>query len=96
MSLLSDTGIFAFLAFAAFSVGVLALAASNALRKGRSRRSQSLIAGSTAAVTVYLISSSVDWHWYIPASTLPFFALAAVAVGMTRHGARKKRPTPAP
>ncbi len=31
VSLLSDTGIFAFLAFAVFSIGLLALAAYNAL-----------------------------------------------------------------
>jgi O-antigen ligase len=90
MDLLSDTGIFAFLAFAAFSIGLLAMAAYNALYKKRSRRSQALIAGSAAAAA-YLISSSVDWNWYIPASTLPFFALAAVAAGMTRRN-RKQRP----
>ncbi len=90
MSLLSDTGIFAFLAFAAFSVGSLALAAYNAFGAKRSSRSRALIAGSAAAATAYLISSSVDWNWYIPASTLPFFALAAVAAGMTRRD--KERP----
>ncbi len=95
MDLLSDTGIFAFLAFAGFSVGVLAVAAYNALYKKRSRRSQALIAGSAAAATAYLISSSVDWNWYIPASTLPFFALAAVATGMTRRN-RKERPATTP
>ena len=87
LSLLSDTGIFAFLAFAAFCVGSLALACYNALSGERSRRSRALIAGSAPAVTAYLVSSSIDWHWYIPASTLPFFALVAVAVGATRAGA---------
>lgn len=91
MSLLSDTGILAFLAFAAFSVGLLVIAAQNALRKGRSRRSRAIIAGSAAAATAYLISSSIDWNWYIPASTLPFFALAAVAAGMVRRD--RKRPS---
>ncbi len=95
MDLLSDTGNFAFLAFAAFSVGVLAVAAYNALYKKRSRRSQALIAGSAAAASAYLISSSVDWNWYIPASTLPFFALAAVATGMARRN-RKERPATTP
>lgn len=94
MSLLSDTGILAFLAFAAFSVGLLVIAAQNALRKGRSRRSQAIIAGSAAAATAYLISSSIDWNWYIPASTLPFFALAAVAAGMVRRD--RKRPSAEP
>jgi len=91
MSLLSDTGILAFLAFAAFSIGLLVIAAQNALRKGRSRRSRAIIAGSAAATTAYLISSSIDWNWYIPASTLPFFALAAVAAGMVRSD--RKRPS---
>lgn len=95
MSLLSDTGIFAFLAFAAFCVGSLALAAYNAFYKRRSSRSRALIAGSAAAMTAYLISSSVDWNWYIPASTIPFFALAAVATGMTRRN-HKEHPVTEP
>jgi O-antigen ligase len=82
MSLLSDTGIFAFLAFAAFCVGCLALACYNTFSETGSHRSRALIAGSTAAITAYLVSSSIDWNWYIPASTVPFFALAALAVGM--------------
>jgi O-antigen ligase len=92
MSLLSDTGILAFLAFAAFSIGLLVIAAQNALRKGRSRRSRAIIAGSAAAATAYLISSSIDWNWYIPASTLPFFALAAVAAGMVRRDRKRTSP----
>lgn len=91
MSLLSDKGIFAFLAFAAFSVGLLALAAYNALYRKRSVRSRAIIAGSAAAATAFLISSSIDWNWYIPAATLPFFALAAVAAGTTRRR-RKESP----
>lgn len=89
MTLLSDKGIFAFLAFAAFSLGLLALAAYNALYRKRSVRSRAIIAGSSAAVTAYLISSSIDWNWYIPAATIPFFALAAVMAGMTPR--RRKR-----
>ncbi len=89
MTLLSDKGIFAFLAFAAFSVGVLALATYNAFYKNRSVRSRAIIAGSAAAVTAFLVSSSIDWTWYIPASTIPFFALAAVAAGMTRRRRKK-------
>lgn len=95
MSLLSDTGVFTFLAFVAFSVGLLALAAYNAFSATRSRRSRALIAGSAAAATAYLISSSIDWNWYIPASTLAFFALAAVASGMRPKniGTSKTAPT---
>lgn len=88
LSLLSDTGIFAFLAFGAFSVGCLGLALYNAFYRKRSRGSRALIAGSAAAVTAYLVSSSIDWNWYIPASTVPFFALAAVAAGTIRRRER--------
>jgi hypothetical protein len=91
MSLLSDTGIFALLAFGAFCIGSLTLACYNAFSKTRSRTSRALIAGSAAAATAYLVSSSIDWNWYIPASTLPFFALAAVAVGTTARSGRKER-----
>jgi O-antigen ligase/polysaccharide polymerase Wzy-like membrane protein len=92
MSLLSDTGIFALLAFGAFCIGSLALTCYNAFSKTRSRTSRALIAGSAAAATAYLVSSSIDWNWYIPASTLPFFALAAVAVGTTQQRGHKERP----
>src|SRR5829696_5077711 len=91
MSLLSDTGIFALLAFGAFCIGSLALACYNAFSKTRSRTSRALIAGSAAAATAYLASSSIDWNWYIPASTLPFFALAAVAAGTTKRRGQKER-----
>jgi O-antigen ligase len=91
LSLLSDTGIFAFLAFAAFSVGCLCLAFYNALSSMRTTRSRALLAGSAAAITAYLTSSTIDWNWYIPASTLPFFALAAVAAGTkSRRGERNE------
>jgi O-Antigen ligase len=83
LSLLSDTGIFSFVAFAAFSVGCLCLAFYNAFSTTRTTRSRALLAGSAAALTAYLASSTIDWNWYIPASTLPFFALAAVAAGTT-------------
>ncbi len=91
MSLLSDTGIFALLAFGAFCIGSLALTCYNAFSKTRGRTSRALIAGSAAAATAYLVSSSIDWNWYIPASTLPFFALAAVAVGTTQQRGHKER-----
>jgi hypothetical protein len=83
LSLLSDTGIFSFLAFAAFSAGCLCLAFYNAFSTTRTTRSRALLAGNAAAITAYLASSTIDWIWYIPASTLPFFALAAVAAGTT-------------
>jgi O-antigen ligase len=93
LSLLSDTGIFAFLAFAAFCMGCLALAFYNAFFGARNHRSRALIAGCAAAATVYLVSSSIDWNWYIPASTVPFFALAAVIVVGKYRTSKQERPT---
>jgi O-antigen ligase len=95
LSLLSDTGIFSFLAFAAFSVGCLCLAFYNALSTTRTTKSRTLLAGSAAAVTAYLASSTIDWNWYIPASTLPFFALAAVAAGTTPRRRERNEERPA-
>lgn len=89
MSLLSDTGIFAFLAFLAFSAGSLSIAAYDALFTARKLPQRPLIVGSAAAMAAYLASSSVDWNWYIPASTLPFFVLTAVAVAISRRGRDK-------
>ncbi len=39
-----------------------------------------LLSGLTGAVVVYLVHSALEWHWYIPPSTLFFFALAAVTL----------------
>jgi hypothetical protein len=39
-----------------------------------------LLAGLTAAVAVYLASSALEWHWYIPPSTIYFFILAGVTI----------------
>jgi O-antigen ligase len=95
LSLLSDTGIFSFVAFAAFSVGCLCLAFYNAFSTTRTTRSRALLAGSAAALTAYLASSTIDWNWYISASTLPFFALAAVAAGTTPRRSERNEEQPA-
>lgn len=83
--ILSDTGIVAFLSYAAFAIGLLALAAYNVFSITRSRRGRALVAGGAAAATAYLISSSIDWNWFIPAATLPFFVVASVAAGRVRR-----------
>jgi hypothetical protein len=31
-----------------------------------------------SALVVYLVSSFLEWHWYIPGSTLFFFLLAGI------------------
>lgn len=81
LSQLSDTGIFSFLAFVTFCVGCLVLAFRNAFSVTRSTKSRALISGSAAAFVAYLVSFTIDWNWHIPAATIPFFALAAVAAG---------------
>lgn len=84
---LTETGIFAFLALAAFVVFLVFLAARAAWRYHPSGwEGRLLLSGLTAAMVVYLVSSIVEWHWYLPGSTLFFFVLAASAVRMSRAG----------
>ncbi|CAA9432742.1 hypothetical protein AVDCRST_MAG82-2231 [uncultured Rubrobacteraceae bacterium] len=76
----TETGLFAFLAllgFVAVLVGYTGRAVWRAVSQGERRL---LLAGLGSALMVYLISSAFEWHWYLPASTLFFFILAAVAV----------------
>ena len=74
----TETGIVAFVALAGFAVLVLSYLAWAAWRAAGERKV--LLAGLTGAVAVYLISSGLEWHWYIPPSTIYFFILAGVAV----------------
>lgn len=76
----TETGLFAFLALAGF-VGVLGVyLARSALRSGPHGVRRPLLAGLTSALVIYLVSSFIEWHWYIPAVTMFFFILAAIAV----------------
>ncbi|MGI9049446.1 MAG: O-antigen ligase family protein [Rubrobacteraceae bacterium] len=73
----TETGVFAFLAIVAFAsllIGYTARAAWRAVPGDR----RIFLAGLVAALVTYLLSSAVEWHWYIPASTLLFFILAGV------------------
>ena len=74
----TETGAVAFLALAGFAVLLLFYAARGTLRAAGDRRL--LLSGLTAASAVYLIHSALEWHWYIPPSTLFFFALAGVTL----------------
>ena len=74
----TETGLFAFLAVIGFSGLLVGYLARETWRASGDRRL--LLSGLAAAVVVYLLSSMAEWHWYIPASTLFFFILAAVAV----------------
>ncbi len=74
----TETGIVAFLALAGFAVLLTGYLARATWRAEGKRRV--LLAGLTGAVVVYLFSSALEWHWYIPPSTIYFFILAGVAL----------------
>jgi O-antigen ligase len=74
----TETGVFAFLALSGFAA-LLGLYLVWATWKASGDR-RLLLAGLTAATGAYLLHSALEWHWYIPPSTLFFFVLAGVAV----------------
>jgi hypothetical protein len=75
----TETGVFAFLALLGFLAVLLGYTGRVAWRSDPSGGHRLLLAGLVAALVVYLASSAFEWHWYMPASTLFFFFLAAVA-----------------
>jgi hypothetical protein len=72
----TETGVFAFLALLGF-VGTLVGFSARAAWRARGER-RLLLAGLVSALAVYLLSSFLEWHWYIPGPTMLFFLLAAV------------------
>jgi O-Antigen ligase len=74
----TETGVFAFLALAGFVVTFVGYLARAAWRSRGERRL--LLAGFMSALGIYLVSSFLEWHWYIPGSTLFFFFLAGITV----------------
>jgi O-antigen ligase len=82
---LTETGIFALLALLAFVVVLLAYTARAAWRRRPEGEERLLLSGLVAAMVVYLLSSVVEWHWYLPAATLFFFVLAASSVRLARE-----------
>ena len=76
----TETGLFAFLALLGFVVVLVGYTGRAAWRSGPQGERRLLLAGLGSALMVYLVSSAFEWHWYLPASTLFFFILAAVAV----------------
>lgn len=88
-----ETGIFAFLALLTFAVGIL-IYVGRATFLAEDRR-RMLLAGLFGALVVYLVSSAIEWHWYLPPSTVFFFILAAIAVkygAMDEAGGLLSRP----
>ena len=72
----TETGIVAFLALGGFAI-LLGLHMARASLKASGER-KILLSALTAAAGVYLVHSALEWHWYIPPSTLYFFVLAGV------------------
>ena len=91
----TETGVFAFLALVGFVAVLLGYTGRAALRSGPHPDRRLLMAGLLSALSVYLVSSAFEWHWYLPASTLFFFILAAIAVKFASRedrGAEADRP----
>jgi O-antigen ligase len=74
----TETGLFAFAALIGFVAVLVGYTARAAWRSTGERRL--LLSGLLCTLTVYLISSAAEWHWYIPPSTMFFFILAAIAI----------------
>lgn len=95
----TETGVFAFVAMLGFAAVLMLYSAVSAIRTpaggpgeaGSERRT--LLAGLSAAIAVYLTSSALEWHWYIPASTLFFFILAAATVKYASFASSEKPET---
>ena len=87
----TETGVVSFLALTGFATLLLVYTGRAAwrTRSGENGDRKVLLAGLTAAVAVYLVSSALEWHWYIPPSTLYFFILAGVTA---RLAARTEGP----
>ena len=82
---LTETGIFAFLVLLAFVIVLLAYTVRAAWRRRPEGEEGLLLSGLVAALVIYLLSSAVEWHWYLPAATLYFFVLAAASVRLARE-----------
>lgn len=76
----TETGVVAFLAIVGFTALLVAYTVWAALRSPPATDRRLLLSGLSAAVVVYLFSSIAEWHWYVPASTLFFFILAATTI----------------
>lgn len=76
----TETGLFAFLALIGFVAVLVGYTGRAVWRSGPQGDRRLLLAGLGSALMVYLVSSAFEWHWYLPASTLFFFILAAIAV----------------
>jgi hypothetical protein len=77
LEMAAELGIVGLLGFVLTVTGV-ALAAGRALR-----RRQAIAAGWCAALLVWLLQASIDWHWQVPAVTLPALILAGALIALS-------------
>jgi hypothetical protein len=75
LEMASDLGLVGLAAFLLFAGGG-ALAARDALR-----RRPAVAAGLTAAATVWLLHSTIDWDWQMPAVTVPALIMLGALIG---------------
>ncbi len=91
----TETGVFALVALIGFAVALVGYSARATLRSHGERRL--LLAGLVSAVVIYLVSSFIEWHWYVPGSTLIFFFLAGITAKFaSRDDWAVPEATPAP
>ena len=85
----TETGVFAFLALAGFALALAVYLLRASIRADGQRKL--LLSSLAAAAIIYLVSSAFEWHWYIPPSTIFFFALAGVAARFASLGETEGR-----
>jgi hypothetical protein len=85
----SETGLVGAVLF----LGFLVVAARRAVVAARKTAAPAALAAS-AVVAYWLIHSSVDWFWEIPALTAPALALLGLAAGAVESPARREREHP--
>ena len=83
LEMATELGVVGLLGFGLF-VGGIGVAAARALRRG-----SAVAAGAAASAAVFLLHSSIDWDWQVPAVTLPALILAGTLVA-----ASEARPQP--
>jgi len=86
LRLFSETGLVGALLF----LGFLAVAGRRAITAARRKAAPAALAA-TAAVLYWLVHSSVDWFWEIPALTAPALALLGLAAGALESAPRRER-----
>ncbi len=94
---LTEIGVFGFLALLGFVALLVGYTTRAACRSSESAGENGpLLSGLVAALVVYLVSSVLEWHWYIPAATLFFFVLAAVAARLAAGEGSAAEPSARP